>query len=149
MPGTEWTQFVRREFQAMADELEPEMRNDPAALEEHFKEIVDWHAAAMTTEIAHLKANNKLGSLVGNNAKMFSNLVSLVGTALYAFADLALTLQAAKVFADIGVHFFGYAIDEDGTASMMWGGTDSYTELRETHNMSIMTQLKDYEAMFR
>lgn len=47
------------------------------------------------------------------------------------------------------MHFFGFAIDEDGLASTMWGGTEKYAELREEWNTSIQSQLKDYEAMFR
>jgi hypothetical protein len=49
----------------------------------------------------------------------------------------------------VGVHFFGFAIDDDGLASMMWGGTAEYAQLREQWDTSITAQLKDYEAMFR
>jgi hypothetical protein len=64
-------------------------------------------------------------------------------------ADLTWTYQATKAFDDLGVHVFGFAIDDDGQASMMWGGSPQYGELRTRWDTSIMSQLKDYEAMFR
>jgi hypothetical protein len=53
------------------------------------------------------------------------------------------------VFDDLGIHVFGFAIDDDGQASMMWGGSPQYGELRTRWDTSITAQLKDYEAMFR
>ncbi|KAJ7792217.1 hypothetical protein B0H13DRAFT_1935763, partial [Mycena leptocephala] len=130
MTAGDWNKIVKAEFDASINEMAPEDRDDPEAIQTHFADIAEWHLKAMTTELTHLKTQGKLVLPVAKYIRTLTNL-------------------ATKAFDDLGVHVFGFAIDDDGQASMMWGGSPQYGELRTRWDTSIMSQLKDYEAMFR
>ncbi|KAJ7911689.1 hypothetical protein B0H13DRAFT_2328065 [Mycena leptocephala] len=126
----DWNKIVMGEFDMSINEMAPEDHDDPEAIQTHFADIAEWHLKAMTTKLTHLKTQGKLVLLVAKYIR-------------------TLTTLATKAFDDLGIHVFGFAIDNDGQASMMWGGSPQYGELRTRWDTSITTQLKDYEAMFR
>ncbi|KAJ7433912.1 hypothetical protein B0H11DRAFT_1939131 [Mycena galericulata] len=128
MAAADWNKFVRQEFEAEIAQIDPEVRDDIEAQEKHFAEVLEWHADAMTTELNHLKAEHKLPT--GKYVKTLSQL-------------------ALRAFQDLGIHIFGFIIDEDGVCSIMWGGSPQYAQLRAEWPTSISAQLKDYESMFR
>ncbi|KAJ7827931.1 hypothetical protein B0H13DRAFT_2373541 [Mycena leptocephala] len=130
MTAGDWNKIVKGEFDASINEMAPEDRDDPEAIQTHFADIAEWHLKAMTTELTHLKMQGKLVLPVAKYIR-------------------TLTTLATKAFDELSIHIFGFTIDNDGQASMMWGGSPQYGELRTRWDTSITAQLKDYEAMFR
>ncbi|KAJ6506548.1 hypothetical protein C8R45DRAFT_922733 [Mycena sanguinolenta] len=146
VPG-DWTKFVRSEFQKKRVELPEDQRTDPDVLDAHFAEVWEWHAEATADTLEGLKADGKMGYVTGKYVKMLSALVIF----LHGLTNngTGWSTQAKRIYEDTGIHIFGFAIDNDGGSSMAWGGTIQYAKLRERWKMSINSQLKDYETMFR
>ncbi|KAJ7603349.1 hypothetical protein DFH06DRAFT_1350294 [Mycena polygramma] len=105
-------QFVREQFDLMMKELDEDQRNDPDAVAALFADITEWHVNAMTVELTHLKSKGKTMGQMAHYVRLFTNV-------------------AIKCWEDLGVHVFGYAIDDEGASSMMW------------------EEPRHYEAMFR
>ncbi|KAJ7704537.1 hypothetical protein B0H17DRAFT_1126851 [Mycena rosella] len=119
----EWNRFVRAEFERELENIDIELRDNPEQQEKHFAPMVKWYEEALMSEVNHLKAQGKFGAPVQK--------------------------VASQAYNNLGLHVFGFTIDIDDLASMLWGGSLEYSELRVEWSSSVMAQLRNYEAMFR
>jgi hypothetical protein len=71
----DWNKIVKAEFDASINEMAPEDRDDPEAIQTHFADIAEWHLKAMTTELTHLKTQGKLVLPVAKYIRTLTNLV--------------------------------------------------------------------------
>jgi hypothetical protein len=71
----DWNKIVKGEFDASINEMAPEDRDDPEAIQTHFADIAEWHLKAMTTELTHLKTQGKLVLPVAKYIRTLTTLV--------------------------------------------------------------------------
>lgn len=144
----DWNRQVKREFDALMA-AQPEDDDDDDAPVHPLQEMLEWHEDATANELIHLKSTGKTRAAIGKYVLSFISLVCLFALLIFFLLLTSHARKAKRAHEDIGVHFFGYGIDDDGVGSVMWGGTDEYGQLRKKYLTSINGQLKDYEAMFR
>ncbi|KAJ7646171.1 hypothetical protein B0H17DRAFT_1148194 [Mycena rosella] len=113
LPELNW--FVQAEFEHELENIAIELRDDPEQQEKHFVPMVTWYEEVLMSEVNHLKAQGKFGAPV----------------------QKVVPLQA---YNNLGLHMFGFAIDIDDLAGILWGRLPEYGKLRVKWSSSIMAQ---------
>ncbi|KAJ7204066.1 hypothetical protein GGX14DRAFT_398378 [Mycena pura] len=120
----------RVEYEKALSHLSDEQRKDSRYIWKALPWLLQWDGKKNANAIAAWRENGE-----------FKRQVIL--------AVKPLTQMCRLLNENYGVHVFGYAIDMEGEASFIFGGSDAFSKISAEQKVTLSRNVKDLEALFR
>ncbi|KAJ7215794.1 hypothetical protein GGX14DRAFT_606708 [Mycena pura] len=120
----------RAEYEKALSHLSDEQRKESRFIWKALPWLLEWDEKKNSNAIAAWRENGDFKRQLIMAVKPLSHMCRLLND-------------------NYGVHVFGYAIDIEGEASIVFGGSDSFSKISAEQKVTLSKNVKDFEVLFR